>query len=258
MVVIEKHQRTLARLGLATPAGVKACHGEVVARHQHARDILKIQADETILFLKRNWKANRKDGLRSWLRHGRVWSIARREWENSRALARAGLPTAGLVAYGEECDRLREKFSFIITEAAPGEDLKRFVETCADPTPRRRVLNALAHTVRRLHEAGLATPDLYAHHLFVVVAAVPPSFRLIDVARLERRRTIPPRLRARDLAALNVSLPPRLVSLRERLRFLRVYAGKLDPELVRAILARTRFLAQRPKYRGFFTVPDPT
>jgi hypothetical protein len=39
------------------------------------------------LYLKRTWKSYKKDGLFSLLQHGRVWSISRCEWENSKRLA---------------------------------------------------------------------------------------------------------------------------------------------------------------------------
>jgi tRNA A-37 threonylcarbamoyl transferase component Bud32 len=211
-----------------------------------------------VLFLKRTWKPDHKDGLTSLLRRGRVWSSARTEWENGLALTRAGLQVAGLVAYGEECGRLWERFSFLVTEAAPGgQTVDHFLRHEHDRARRRQVLAALAHTVRRLHAAGLASPDLFTRHLFVELEAAPPRFCFIDLARLDRRRSLPARLRARDLAALNITAPLRWASARERIHFLRAYAGSLDRSLVRRIEKRMRFLLRRRrKFRDFYNPRD--
>jgi heptose I phosphotransferase len=189
------------------------------------------------------------------LRRGAVWSIARREWENGRALENAGLRVAGRVAYGEDCGPFWEKFSFIITEAASGQTLEQFLGDSRDRALRRRVLDRLAPFVRRLHEAGLASPDLFTRHIFVETADNEPRFCLIDMARLDRRKTLSARLRARDLAALNVTAPPGMVSPRERVRFLRSYCGGRDKELFRLIRSRMAHLLKRRKHRVAWSSP---
>ncbi|MBI2925405.1 MAG: hypothetical protein HYY24_06840 [Verrucomicrobia bacterium] len=257
MVVIAKHRALLEQLGLATLARVKAFKGELIKDHNGRRDILRIKTTqphggELVLFLKRNWRPYKKDGLRSLLRRGRVWSIARQEWENAAALERAGRQTAGRVAYGEECGPCWERFSYLITEAASGQQtVEQFLRDCRAPAERRRVFDALARAIRRMHDAGLATPDLFTRHLFVDASATPPKFCLIDMARLDQKKQIGARLRARDLAALNVTAPLRYLTLRERLRFLKIYAGGLDRRLVGLIAARTSYLLQRRKFHGF-------
>ena len=257
MVVVAKHQALLEKLGLSTLAGVKAFRGDVVKDHKGRRDIFRIKASTDdgralVLFLKRSWSPYKKDGLASLLRRGRVWSISRREWENSKQLAAAGLKTAGLVAYGEECGPLWEKFSFILTEAAAGgQTLEQFLRDCRDRGHRRRVFDALARDIRKMHDAGLASPDLFTRHLFVDDGAEPPQFCLIDMARLDRRWPLPTRLRVRDLAALNITAPLRFVSARERVRFLRRYDERTDKPLVRRIRRRVEYLLQRRKFRRF-------
>lgn len=257
MVVIAKHQPLLQRLGLATLAEVKRYQGELVKNHRGRRDIFRVRVRaedgrEQVLFLKRNWNPYRKDGLLSLLRRGRVWSLSRQEWENSRTLLGAGLRVAEPVAYGEECGWLWEKFSFLVTEAAAGgQTLDQFVRECRDRVLRRRVLDALAGEIRKMHAAGLASPDLFTRHLFVESGGEQPQFCFIDMARLDRRRRLTSRLRARDLAALNASAPLRFVSLTERARFLRVYAGHFDRALWRRVERRVQHLLQRRKFREF-------
>jgi tRNA A-37 threonylcarbamoyl transferase component Bud32 len=256
MVVIAKHEPILRRLGLATLAGVKAFRGEPVKDHNGRRDVFRIVARDAegrtrVLFLKRNWRPYKKDGLLSLLRRGKVWSIARQEWENSRALECAGLRAAGLVACGEEFGALWEKFSFIITDAAPGQTVEQFLRECRDRAQRRRVFDALAREIRRMHDAGLASPDLFTRHIFVDVAGGDPKFCLIDMARLDRVKRLSARQRARDLALLNVTALPRFVSPRERARFLKTYAGGLDKALARLIARRMAHLLKRNRCREF-------
>jgi tRNA A-37 threonylcarbamoyl transferase component Bud32 len=204
-----------------------------------------------VLFLKRTWRPYKKDGLATLMQHGRVWSMARQEWENCRALETAGLRASPLVAYGEDCGPLWEHFSFIITEAAPGRAVEEFLRDAHDRALRRRVFDALAREVRRLHDAGLATPDLFMRHIFVDTAGGEPKFCFIDMARLDRARTMSLPTRARDLAALNITAPVRFVSARERVHFLKIYAGKVDRKLIRLTGRRMAHLLERRKFREF-------
>lgn len=256
MTVIAKYRSVLEQLGLSTVAQAKVFKGELVKDHRGRRDIFRLVVETTpgekrVLFLKRNWRPYKKDGLASLLKHGTVWSIARQEWENSRALEKAGLKTAALVAYGEECGWLWERFSFIVTEAAPGQTVEQFLRDCLDRAARRRMFDALARMIRKMHDAGLATPDLFTRHIFVDAGGVDPQFCLIDMARLDRCARVSDRLRARDLAALNVTAPLRFVSPRERARFLRVYAGGRNKRLAGLIAQRTAHLLERRKFRDF-------
>jgi tRNA A-37 threonylcarbamoyl transferase component Bud32 len=257
VVIIARHAALLDKFGLSTLAGVQAYCGELIKNHKGRRDIFRIRTtdeegrDQTF-FLKRSWKPYKKDGLGSLLKRGEVWSVSRQEWENSRALEAAGVRTAGLVAFGEDCGPLWEKFSFILTEAAIGaQTLEQFLQTCEVAERRRRVFDALAVEIRRMHDAGLASPDLFTRHLFVDETAQPPRFCFIDMARLDRGQPLSGRLRARDLAALNVTAPLRFVSVKERVRFLRLYAGGSSRLLAAQIRRRVEHLLQRKKFRGF-------
>lgn len=258
--VIARHEAVLKQLGLATLAQVRSFQGELVKNHRGRRDILRIRTNDAegrplVLYLKRNWKPYKKDGVASLMQRGKLWSLSRQEWENTRALLDAGIPVALPVAFGEENGLLWEKFSFLLTEAATGsQTLAAFLKNCRERAVRRRVLDALAAEVRRFHDAGFATPDMFTRHIFVEAEAAPPRFCWIDMARLDRQQPLPLELRARDLAALNVTALLRFVSARERVRFLRLYAGGKDCGLFRAIGHRTGYLLRRKKFRDFNTM----
>ena len=210
-------------------------------------------ADDFLLFyLKRNWQPYRKDGLKSLFTRGEVWSQSRVEWENSLALQRAGISVAEPIAFGEECGLFREKFSFVLTAAARGDmTLDEFLRTEKQPDERRRVFDALAREIRKMHDAGLASPDLFTRHIFLQ-RGVEPKFCLIDMARLDRRRKLPAKLRARDLAALNITAPLRFVSTEERQRFLDSYGR--DVELRCLIQRRMQHLLRRRKFADYSAV----
>jgi tRNA A-37 threonylcarbamoyl transferase component Bud32 len=246
VIVMDEYREVLTRLGLTTIEGAKDYRGELVKDHHGRRDILRIQQPNgPVLYLKRNWRPYKKDGLWSLLRHGCAWSQSRQEWENMLALQRAGLHTAGLVAYGQDCGPLCERFSFLITEAAPGQTVDQFLRDCRDAEKRRQVFDALAREIRKLHDAGMATPDLFTRHIFVDGES---RFTFIDMARLDHGSP------ARDLAALNLTAPLRFVSEEERKRFLKVYGA---PELCEPITTRMRHLADRRKFQDFFGNDDP-
>ena len=257
--VIARHHDTLRRLGLDSMEGVKRFQGELIKNHKGQRDIQRLavpadnaadsKGEKLVFYLKRNWKPYKKDGLKALFTSGSVRSASRVEWENSLALQAVGVGVAEPIAFGEECGPLWEKFSFILTAAARGDEtLEHFLRRKASTATRQMVLDTLAKEIRRMHDAGLASPDLFTRHIFVAHGS-PPEFSLIDMARLDRARKLSRRYRARDLAALNVTAPLRFVSRRERLRFLRKYGG--DRHLRRLIQQRTRHLLERRKFADF-------
>ncbi len=254
--VIAKYHDLLRQLGLDSIEGVKRFTGELIKNHKGRRDIQRApgilpgRRDPALTFyLKRNWHPYKKDGLHSFFTRGEVWSQSRVEWENSLALQRAGIAVAEPIAFGEECGLLWEKFSFILTASAPGETtLDDFLKANRDAEERRQVFDALAREIRKMHDAGLASPDLFTRHIFIERGRE-PKFCLIDMARLDRRKHLSLRLRARDLAALNITAPLRFVTKEERRRFLEVYRG--DAELDRTIQRRMVHLLKRRKFADY-------
>lgn len=246
----------LDRLGLTTVDAVRSyVPTDRIKNHRGHRDIYRIttttpDGQPLTLFLKRIWKSAKKDGLKSLFRFGRVHSVCRIEWDNCDALNRAGIATCPLVAFGEETGPLWEHFSFILTAAAPGQTVEDFLRA-APPSPvREQTLRALARFVRRMHDAGLFSPDLFTRHVFLTNPGPSPTFTLIDMARLDRAPARSARKRARDLAAINITAPLSMVTRAERLRFLRDYdpAGAI---LIPRIRRRVNYLLKRRKYEPF-------
>jgi hypothetical protein len=251
--VIAKFHEVLRRLGLDSMEGVKNFSGELIKNHKGQRDIQRIMTDvngtEFTFYLKRNWRPYRKDGLKSLFTRGEVWSQSRVEWENSLALQRAGIRVAEPIACGQECGLLWEKFSFILTAAAAGEmTLDEFIRQCSDASERGNVFKNLALTIRQMHDAGLATPDLFARHIFIERGRE-PKFCLIDMARLDRKKRLSSKLRARDLAALNITMPLRFVSDAERKALFLSYG--IDAVTERLMNERMKHLLTRRKFADY-------
>jgi tRNA A-37 threonylcarbamoyl transferase component Bud32 len=166
---------------------------------------------------------HRDGGWRFWLRK----SKAKCEFDNYLTFQRLGVPSAEVIACGEERDGLgRLHRDFIVTRAVPqARGLDDFFR--ARPEWRRRgaLLLELAAIVRRLHAADFFYHDLVWRNLLVSDVNGEAKLFLIDcprggVARFGRRRRL-----LRDLASLDKSAS-QLCSRAERLRFLLLYLGK--------------------------------
>lgn len=253
MVVRKRYLPLLAEMGLIDLASVQTLRGSLVKDQRGKRDVLQLSLRGQTFFLKRIWRTKPVQTLETLVKHRRVRSLAGIEWDNLVQLSRHRIRVAEPIAFGERIYRLREEFSFILTRAAPGEmDLHDFVESETDPIRRRRVLDELAGMVRRLHDAGFATPDLFARHLFLNWRGGRPLFTLIDMARVDRVRQVSRAMRARDIAGLNSSLPHHLVSPSDRMRFLHRYCGGRDRSMAAAVRRRMEHLLRRNKRLNFY------
>lgn len=158
-------------------------------------------------------------------------STAGREWNTILALAAAGIPVPGPVAFGQEMRRGIERRSFVVIEEVPGQSLESWLPTnwrrdAAGATWRRQqeMLRGLARQVAAFHAAGFVHRDLYTSHIFLREGADAqgPAFTFIDLQRVFRpwwRRT---RWVVKDLAALSFSAGA-FVSRADRLRFWKQY-----------------------------------
>jgi heptose I phosphotransferase len=98
---------------------------------------------------------------------------------------------------------------------------------------RRQVAVRLGELLARVHRAGFFHRDLYAKHVLVGPDDV---VHLIDWQRARRAAVVPRAARIRDLATLHATLADHLAGPRERLAFLRAYAG--PDRLTQRCLAR--------------------
>jgi heptose I phosphotransferase len=161
-------------------------------------------------------------------------SLSVRESQVLRSLPRLGIDGPEWVAAGED-ERGR---AFLLLREVPGAvELRSLLAEKQDAFQRQRLARALGAAVAKVHDAGFDHPDLYSKHLLV-----DPDYLgivILDWQRSRGRRAISRTVRARDLAALNATVPADLADWRERLRCVQAYA-----EFLGWTAAETRGLAR--------------
>lgn len=170
-------------------------------------------------------------GVRRYLGQSRI----RSEWENLFFFKSHGVPTAEVVAFGEERDFGFFKRGALITEEIKeSADLDHFVRANPEIAQQREwiksVIEQVAGSALRLHRAGFAHNDLNWRNILVTTQGEPKIF-FIDCP--SGKRWIKPILRYRvlkDLAHLD-KVGRQLLSRTQRLRFYKAYSGhkKLTP-----------------------------
>lgn len=251
---IAAHHAALGRAGLASLEAFRTYAGDFIKNHLGIRDVVRValpgdHGKPITIYLKRNLLPIRKHAWQALLRHGRFVSSAELEWKNLALLNSIGVATCRAVAVGAAFSAKGETFSFIATEAAPGVELEDVARTERDAFARRRVSDAVAKTLRRVHDARIGLPTVFGRHLFIdgdprSNAAL--TVTLIDLDRVARPLVMT-RRKARDLAQLHLSIPRSIASVRERLRFLRTYAGHIDRRELAHIRLMTSYLEGRKK-----------
>jgi heptose I phosphotransferase len=154
---------------------------------------------------------------------------AENEWRAIHRLHAIGVPTMQAVAClteGWNPARLR---SVLVTEALEGcISLERHLrDTPPDPKARRTLIHELARIARTLHDNGVNHRDFYLCHFLISQPwdgrAGSLRLFLIDLHRVQMRRSIPERWAVKDLGSLWFSALEFRPRQRELLRFLRLY-----------------------------------
>jgi hypothetical protein len=222
---------TAARAVLEAGEGegpLRALEGFALVQWKDGRAVLLGRDGERAVFLKRFARSRAAEG--------------RAEAAAYRRLAVTGVPAASLLAEVESGGSR----VLVVEDAGPGLDEVLALEG-GMPAKLRARLSRAARTVRALHGAGFAFPDLLARHLRV---GADGEVRLIDVARLRGPGRARPLARAVDLGALLGTLPRLAVPERARLRFFREAAGDLPAEVRRALARRVAREAAKTRARS--------
>ncbi|MBX3396557.1 MAG: hypothetical protein KF841_14440 [Phycisphaerae bacterium] len=158
-------------------------------------------------------------------------SSARREARFARILLGLGIPTMTTIAEGQEMRGGFERRSFLITDTVPGLSLEKLADSLRpggggriSPKDRFEIIRQLALVVSRLHLNRLYHRDLYLCHVFVDRTGQGGIvLYLIDLARMIERPLMDDRWVVKDLAAMDYSSPPEVVTRADRVRFLYHY-----------------------------------
>jgi tRNA A-37 threonylcarbamoyl transferase component Bud32 len=202
--------------------------GRVTAvKHGPHRSVYRMELDAGTVY----WKHCRIYSTRSFLRECLRPPKAKLEFDNALALAERGIATVQPLAWGV-VSRWWPGESFIITKAlTDAVPLNTYLETAlpelprdAQPQLRRRIAEALACFVARLHEAGVRHPDLHpGNFLIEISSAGEPRFYLLDLHAIHLGKPLGRAASRENLAVFN-----RWFLLRaertDRLRFWKTYA----------------------------------
>jgi hypothetical protein len=155
---------------------------------------------------------------------------ARRCWEQSAALEAAGFRVPQALAMSETRSIGLPADCYFVTAslagAAPAGRHWRETVVGLRVGERRALLVAFARELRRFHDARFYTRDANADNFLVrVTRGSGPEYFLLDLENVRRVGAVSERRRAKNLVQLH--RPVRgTIGLRDRLRFLREYAGK--------------------------------
>lgn len=191
--------------------------------------------ERTVLFVKRYQRAtpgSQWDRLRRHHpHHSRAW------WElnQCRRLADANISAPQAVGAAEIMYGPCEGRSVVIFQAVAGDGFDRvWTKACEQNAPvtrglaRHDVAARLARFVSAFHQSGACHRDLYLCHVFVDLdpeGGRPPTFTVIDLARVIRPWLRRMRWIIKDLAQLDCSARQIGASRTDRLRFLHTYLG---------------------------------
>ena len=220
----DEYRPLLARAGIVDyESAMTFCGGQLVSAHL-GRSVVRIEGN---VFLKRCVR----------LPH----EIGREFRAMERLAAGPGPAPPPLVAHGRG-----PRGSLLMTARPEGAlPLPEALRALAGRA-RRDLARFLGEKIAALHARGLSCRDLLARHLLVRPG---DKVWLLDAGRLARRGSRA--ARARDLAALALSLPFGLASAAERLRFLAAWLEGRDGlrEWVRRIDRAYRRLDRRSRHR---------
>lgn len=268
----------LEAAGLATLDALMAYAGGEPYRVVPGRSTVRVAfpdpgGGERVLYIKRYSHVPLRVQLRRTLSLNPPESFARLEARGIVRLADAGIPTARLVAHGEELPaRGRRERSCLLTEEIAGatqaddwcEAAFAGPPTHEKTAEKRRFIATLARLARRFYAARLAHKDFYLCHFLVrPVAGGEPVIFLIDLQRLVRhRRRLPERWRVKDLAALLFSSWPSpatgirspIFTQTDRVRFAREYfgvprLGTDEKRIIRGVVAKAHGIEAREARR---------
>lgn len=159
-------------------------------------------------------------------------SRARRALRGARILAAARIPHPRPLAAMDLTEGGAVRASYLMSEAmVDGDTLSRFALgprgiKGRDARRRRRILDAVAREVRRMHDAGVYTLDLQETNVMVAEGTAPGEYRVcfIDLEDIRRARSVSWNRRKLNLVHLDRSIG-RFLCRAARLAFLYSYLG---------------------------------
>ncbi len=167
-------------------------------------------------------------------------SKARRAYRNGLRLRELGVTCPRMIGYAE---RRPTGPALLVTELI--EDAMRIDHWIPEHGVQREAVVALARFLRQMHDRGVSHIDLSPRNVLMQSAGGRFEFLLLDYEDVRFVHPLGPRQRLDNLHHLHERIA-RDVSVRDRLRFLQVYAGGDYRTYRRALLERMRRSTRDP------------
>lgn len=247
MIVLEptlKNKSTLPK----TFESFMALRGDVY-RHEQGRRTQKIFLNGEPCFIKQHTGVGWKEIFKNLCQCRWPVLSAKEEWKALQRLQTLSIPVPQWLAYGCRGFNPARLKSFIMTRALPAsvslEDLCRDWPTTPPSFAfKKRLIENIATLARTLHQNGINHRDFYLCHF--LWDHQDKKIYIIDWHRAQLRRQVPLRWIIKDLAGLYFSSIDIGLTMRDRFRFMKIYAQ--SP--LRSILNNTTFFWQKVKNRG--------
>jgi tRNA A-37 threonylcarbamoyl transferase component Bud32 len=196
-------------------------------KHGPHRTVYRVELDSGTVY----WKHCRIYSTRSFLRECLRPPKAKLEFDNALTLAELGIATVQPLAWGVVSGWWPGE-SFIITKALTNAlPLNTYLETTLpelscdiQPSFRRRIAEALACFIARLHDAGIRHPDLHPGNFLIEISSTgEPKFYLLDLHAIHLGKPLSRAASHENLAVFNRWFVLR-AERTDRLRFWKTYA----------------------------------
>lgn len=207
-------------------ADLDAAKTVLSSRHTH-----RFVIDGVPHYLKRYFAIPGREAFRDRFRSRRHRSPVAREWYALRRLGVLAIPSPKAILAAEEVSPFGIRRGYLLTLGLDVRTtLEKEMDLFAAPVrielreKRRRLIGELSRLLRLLHANGIAHRDFYAAHLFLAKdERGDERLHVLDLNRAEIDESTSYRRRIKDLAALDLSIPRRVASTADRLRFLLLY-----------------------------------
>ena len=217
---------------------IMSLDGEIF-REAPGRKTVRFKKNERNYFLKTHTGVGWQEILKN-LSYLRLPVLgAMNEWHGAHHLQRLGIGTLSIAGYGTASGSPARRQSFIITdEITNAQSLEEFCSHWKQNPPRhphevrfkRWLIQQLAQTARQLHHSGANHRDFYLVHFLLQpgfenghISTDKSRLAVIDLHRMQLRRSTPKRWRIKDVAGLHYSSMDLGLTRRDLLRFMKIY-----------------------------------
>lgn len=209
---------------------VALLEGEVY-RELEARRTVRFKAGDRAYFAKVHYGVGWLEILKNLVSLRLPVLGATNEWRALNRLDQLGIRTVKPVAFASQGWNPARRHSCIVTEAL--ENTRSLEDLCdnaaIDVGLKRKLIRALAHVSRVMHENGINHRDFYICHFLIdmdTLEDAEPTIYLIDLHRAQIRSSTPERWLVKDLGGLFFSAFDAGINRRDVFRFIEHYSNK--------------------------------